>query len=302
MDRGGCELQQVKPGVPNRAIAAARPLGADLVVRRASHLIAAQSRNLWVLHKRLAVRLIALFLVAAIAAPSLYYKNSIANYLVDASGRISSLFAQAGLSVTELSLSGYALTNEDLLFSAVGLEPKLSLVNFDAEAARIRLEALPSIQEATIRKIYPNTLIVELVEKEPVAIWTVDGVNFAIDSFGKRIAPVAAPIAGLPLFVGDGAADNVPAMIALLNKYPRLNDGLLASSRIGDRRWDLIYDFGLRIMLPETGTASAMERLLTLQEKYQVFERDIAVLDMRLAEYIAVRPVDQTMTDTAERE
>lgn len=302
MDRGGCKLQQVKPGVPNRAIAAARPLGADLVVRRASHLIAAQSRNLWVLHKRLAVRLIALFLVAAIAAPSLYYKNSIANYLVDASGRVSSLFAQAGLSVTELSLSGYALTNEDLLFSAVGLEPKLSLVNFDAEAARIRLEALPSIQEATIRKIYPNTLIVELVEKEPVAIWTVDGVNFAIDSFGKRIAPVAAPIAGLPLFVGDGAADNVPAMIALLNKYPRLNDGLLASSRIGDRRWDLIYDFGLRIMLPETGTANAMERLLTMQEKYQVFERDIAVLDLRLAEYIAIRPVDRTMTDTAERE
>jgi len=295
-------LQQIKPEHSGRSIALAKPLGADLVVRRATHLIAAQSRNLWVLHKQLAVRIIALLLVASIGAVGVANRGHMANYLADMSTRVSSLFAQAGLSVAELSLSGYALTNEELIFGAVGLESNLSLVNFDAEAARIRLEALPSIESATIRKIYPSSLIVELVEKQPVAIWTVDGVNFAIDGKGNRIAPVETPIEGLPLFVGDGAADDVPAMIAMLNKFPDLTEGLLASSRIADRRWDLIYDFGLRVMLPETDATMAMEQLLTLQEQHQIFERDISVLDLRLKDYIAVRAVDRSPVEGAEVE
>lgn len=300
MDRGGRELQQIKADKPSQAIAVAKPLGADLVVRRATHLIAAQSRNLWVLHKQLAVRLIALLLVASIGAAGIANRAHIANYVQDFSGRVSALFAQAGLSVAELSLSGYALTNEELLFGAVGLEPNLSLVNFDAEAARVRLEALPSIESATIRKVYPNSLIVELVEKQPVAIWTVDGVNFAIDGAGKRIAPVETAIEGLPLFVGDGAADDVPKMIELLKQFPTLNEGLLASSRIGDRRWDLIYDSGLRIMLPEIGADAALSQVVAMDNEHQLFERDIAILDMRLKDYIAVRPVDRTPVEAPE--
>ncbi|WP_299347693.1 cell division protein FtsQ/DivIB [uncultured Maritalea sp.] len=295
-------MQQVKPEHSSQSIAVAKPLGADLVVRRATHLFVAQSRNLWVLHKQLAVRLIALVLVVSIGAAGIAYRGHIGNYLIDVSGRVSALFAQAGLSVAELSLSGYALTNEDLLFGAVGLESSRSLVSFDAEAARLRLEALPSIESATIRKVYPNSLIVDLVEKQPVAIWTVDGVNFAIDSNGDKISPVEMPIEGLPLFVGDGAADDVPEMIALLAQFPDLNEGLLASSRIGDRRWDLIYDVGLRVMLPETNVAKAMEKLMQLQSQDQVFERDIAVLDLRLNDYIAVRPVDRTPVEGAEVE
>ncbi|MCZ4272579.1 cell division protein FtsQ/DivIB [Maritalea porphyrae] len=295
-------MQQVKPEHSSQSIAVAKPLGADLVVRRATHLFVAQSRNLWVLHKQLAVRLIALVLVVSIGAAGIAYRGHIGNYLIDVSGRVSALFAQAGLSVAELSLSGYALTNEDLLFGAVGLESSRSLVSFDAEAARLRLEALPSIESATIRKVYPNSLIVDLVEKQPVAIWTVDGVNFAIDGNGDKISPVDMPIEGLPLFVGDGAADDVPEMIALLAQFPDLNEGLLASSRIGDRRWDLIYDVGLRVMLPETKVAKAMEKLMQLQSQDQVFERDIAVLDLRLNDYIAVRPVDRTPAEGAEVE
>ncbi|MGJ8528154.1 cell division protein FtsQ/DivIB [Maritalea sp.] len=287
-------MQQIKRDRTGKAIAMAQPLGADLIFRRATHVVVARWRNLWVLHKRLAVRLIALLLVAGIGAAGLYSRNHLANYWSDVSGGTSALFAQAGLSVAELSLSGYALTNEELLFEAVGLEANLSLVNFDADAARLRLEALPSIETATIRKIYPNSLIVDLTEKKPVAIWIVDGVNFAIDQNGNRIAPIETPIEGLPMFIGDGAADDVPAFITMLNKFPALTEGLLASSRIGDRRWDLIYDFGLRIMLPETGVEQALTQIAQLETEQQLFARDIEVLDMRIADYLAVRVVDRT--------
>lgn len=56
-----------------------------------------------VLHKQLAVRLIALLLVAGIGAAGIANRTHIANYVQDFSGRVSALFAQAGLSVAELS-------------------------------------------------------------------------------------------------------------------------------------------------------------------------------------------------------
>jgi len=294
MDRGGRKLQQIREQSTSRAIAIAKPAGPDFLLRRTTQLVKIKTQNVWVLHKQLAVRLIALLLVAALGTVLIANRQNIANYAADFVARSSTVFAQAGLSVAELSLSGYALTSEDLLFETVGLQANPSLVNFDAVTARERLEALPSIETATIRKIYPNSLIVELVEKHPVAIWTVDGVNFAIDAKGERIAPVSAMIEGLPQFIGDGAADDVPAMISTMAEFPTLQEGLLASSRIGDRRWDLIYDSGMRIMLPEANVVAALTSVADLDQRYDIFLRDIELLDMRLNDYVAVRLTDRT--------
>ena len=284
-------MQQVKRKKEARALAIVAPMEGGAIVRRAPSALRVRAKHVWVLHKQLAVRLLALLLVVCIGAVGIANRNIIANYVADLSDRGSALFAQAGLSVAQISLSGYALTSEEELFQAIGLEPHQSIMDFDAEAARERLLSMPSITSASIRKIYPNQLIVELDEKQPLAIWTVDGVNFAIDADGQRIASVSVPIMGLPLFIGDGASDDIPQMLNMLQSHEVLTDGLVASSRIGDRRWDLIYDNGVRIMLPETGVAAAMSQAATLIEKHQIFDRDIAAIDLRVSDFVAIRPV-----------
>ncbi|MCF4098925.1 cell division protein FtsQ/DivIB [Maritalea mediterranea] len=283
-----------------RALALPAPMRQLPALRKTSQLVA-RGQRAWVLHKRLGVQLVALMLVVLILGVGMINRNHLVNGATLLTERAASLFAQAGLAVSEVSLSGYGLTKEEDLFEAIGLQGNISLVNFDAEAARQRIEALPSIESATIRKIYPNSLNIELVEKTPIAVWRIDGVSFAIDKKGDKLVSLEqGGIDGLPLFIGDGAADDAAMLIEMLKPYELLQQDLLAASRIGDRRWDLIYESGLRIMLPENGVDQAMAKIVELDAEKQLLSRDIEILDFRLKDFIAVRPVDRTGTDQDE--
>jgi len=199
-------------------------------------------------------------------------------------------FAEAGLSVGEISISGQTLTSEQEIFDALGIQPDTSTLAFDVEAARSRIAELPAIDTVTVRKTYPADVSVSVTEKTPVARWRVDGITFVIDSSGTQIGEDFGAYSDLPLVIGDGAADDALVMIMALNHFPQLQSGLVALSRIADRRWDMIYDTGLRIQLPEQGVAQALAKLTGYQSDYQLLDRDVSVIDLRVDAVVAVRP------------
>lgn len=199
-------------------------------------------------------------------------------------------FADAGFAIGEISIAGQVLTSEQAIFDALGVEPHTSTVSFDVEAARQRIADLPAIDTVSVRKTYPGDLIVTVTEKVPVARWRIDGITFVVDATGEQIGNARGAYGDLPLVVGDGANDDAMVMIRALGQYPVLSEGLVALSRIADRRWDLIYDTGLRVQLPELGVAQALRKLEAYQADYQLLDRDVTVIDLRVANLVAVRP------------
>ena len=199
-------------------------------------------------------------------------------------------FADAGLAVGEISISGQTLTSEQAIFDALGIQPETSTLAFDVEAARERIAELPAIDTVTVRKTYPADVTVSVTERVPVARWRVDGVTFVIDSTGAQIGEDGGAYSDLPLVIGDGAADDALVMIRALDHVPQLQNGLVALSRIADRRWDMIYDTGLRTQLPEQGVAQALVKLAGYQSQYQLLDRDVSVIDLRVDALVAVRP------------
>jgi len=199
-------------------------------------------------------------------------------------------FADAGLAVGEISISGQTLTPEQAIFDALGIQPDTSTLAFDVEAARGRIAELPAIDTVTVRKTYPADVTVSVTERVPVARWRVDGITFVIDSTGVQIGEDRGAYGDLPLVIGDGAADDAMVMIRALDRFPQLQNGLVALSRIADRRWDMIYDTGLRVQLPENGVAQALGKLNSYQSEYQLLDRDVTVIDLRVDSVVAVRP------------
>ncbi|QQR40184.1 cell division protein FtsQ/DivIB [Devosia rhizoryzae] len=199
-------------------------------------------------------------------------------------------FAQAGLAIGEISLQGQTLTSEQDIFDALGIQPHTSTLSFDVDAARQRVAELPAVESVIVRKTYPGDVAVHIVEKKPIARWRVDGITFVIDGDGDQIGEDGGAYGDLPLVIGDGAADDALVMIRAMENFPSLKDGLIAISRIADRRWDLLYDTGLRIQLPEQGVAQAMTKLVSYQDQYQLLDRDIAIIDLRIETVVAVRP------------
>lgn len=246
--------------------------------------------HVWILHRRILVRLLAAGLVLLFITGVYEMRENIAAGAATLGGVLQGEFADAGFGVNEIEITGQTLTRETEIFKALAIEPRTSTVNFDAEAARARIAELPSVDAVTIKKVYPGHLIVSITEKVPVARWRVDGVTFVVDAAGEQIGEDLGAYAELPLVVGDGAADDALVMIRALDRFESLKQGLVALSRIGDRRWDMIFSNGLRVQLPEQGVAQALTQLTELQQRYRLLDRDVTLIDLRVPAMLALRP------------
>ncbi|MBB4051612.1 cell division protein FtsQ [Devosia subaequoris] len=290
-------MQQVKSETLLAGARVVDPRALPVLIHRPRHKLANHINRALVLHGGLIRRgaMIAMVLAAGFA---LFQMREPIGQLGNTLGGIAQgNFAQAGLAIGEISISGQTLTAEQDIFDALGIQPHTSTLGFDVEAARQRVAELPAVEEVIVRKTYPGDVDVLITEKAPVARWAVDGVTFLIDGRGEQIAEASPAYSGLPLVIGDGAADDALVMIRALNGFPLLQDGLVALSRIADRRWDMIFDTGLRVQLPEQGVAQAMARLVTYQQDYQLLDRDVSVIDLRVDSVVAVRP-NKTDEDT----
>jgi len=283
-------LQQVKPSVMTANAVVVDPRRLPVPIRRHRGRLAVRVSHAWVLHRPRVLR--SLMAVAVVAAAFGIYEAR--NPIVAGAQSLYTLaqgeFAEAGFGVQAIEITGQALTQEADIMAALALDPKVSTLNFDAEAARARIQALPSVESATVRKIYPGRVVVSIVERVPVARWRVDGVTFVVDGSGAQIGEDKGAYGDLPLVIGDGAANDALVMIRAMDRYDALKAHLAALSRIGDRRWDLIYDTGLRVQLPEQGVAQALDKLDSYQRDYALLDRDVTVIDLRVPQMVAVTP------------
>jgi cell division protein FtsQ len=76
----------------------------------------------------------------------------------------------------------------------------------DAATVRDKLKANPWIADATILKLYPGQLQIDIVERTAFALWQQDGRLSVISEDGAVLEPyVSRRFVSLPLVVGKGA-------------------------------------------------------------------------------------------------
>ncbi len=295
-------MQQVKSEAFLAGARVIDPRALPVPVRSPRRKLANNFGRAWVLHRKAMLRGVAIAALLATTAAVYELREPLGIGAAALGDVAQGRFAAAGLAIGEISISGQRLTSEQAIFDALGIEPHTSTVSFDVEAARQRIAELPAVSSVTVRKTYPGDVIVTITEKQPVARWRVDGITFVVDGSGEQIGEDRGAYGDLPLVVGDGANDDAMVMIRALDQYPDLRDGLVALSRIADRRWDLIYDTGLRVQLPELGVARALRNLETYQADYQLLDRDVTVIDLRVDTLVAVRPTKTEEELAAEEE
>jgi len=195
-----------------------------------------------------------------------------------------------GFNITNLTVTGHnQLTKEEVL-AAARVTGRSSLLFLDVDATRERLKANSWIADATVRKLLPGQLQIEIKEREPFAMWQKDRRLSVIADDGTVLEGFVAPqLLTLPLVVGRGAETRAKEFIALLDRFPAIRDQVRASILVGERRWNLRLKNGLDVRLPETGVAGALEQLVTLEREAKLLTRDIVAIDMRLSDRVTVR-------------
>jgi cell division protein FtsQ len=199
----------------------------------------------------------------------------------------------AGMRITSVSLSGQRQVSREEIFAAAGVTENSSLPFLDVAAARAKLEAIPWIAEATVRKLYPDRLQITVTEREAFALWQFEGKVSVIAADGTVLGAKVEPrFAALPFVVGKGAASRARDFLAVLDSQPVIRDQVRAVVLVAERRWNLRLKNGIDVRLPESGVASALETLARLDREKSLLSRDITAVDLRLSDRVTVRLSD----------
>jgi cell division protein FtsQ len=198
-----------------------------------------------------------------------------------------------GMRIATVSLSGQRQVSREEIFAAAGVTDHSSLLFLDVADARAKLEAIPWIAEATVRKLYPDRLQITVTEREPFALWQQQGKIKVIAADGTVLAEKVEPrLASLSFVVGNGAAVRARDFLAVLDKYPAIRDQVRASIYVAERRWNLRLKNGVDVRLPETDIEGALATLVRLDREKSLLSRDITAVDLRLADRLTVRLSD----------
>jgi cell division protein FtsQ len=195
-----------------------------------------------------------------------------------------------GLGIRVVTVSGATHMSERRILAIAGVDGKKSLLFFDVAQARARLEADPLIKQASVRKLYPNHIVIEIVERTPYAVWQKDGDVRAIAADGAPIDEIGdGRYADLPFVVGEGANGRVREFVGLLDAMDELKPRVGAGVLVDQRRWNLRLKSGLDVKLPESNPEAAIAELLTLQRQSRILDKDALSLDFRVPGRVFVR-------------
>ena len=196
----------------------------------------------------------------------------------------------AGFRITAVAINGRRQLTQDEVLGIGGVNGRSSLLFLDAAAVREKLKANPWIGEATVLKLYPGQLQIDIVERSAFALWQQDGRLSVISDDGAVLEPyVSRRFVSLPLVVGKGADTRARDFLSMLARYPQVRVATKAAILVGERRWNLRLQDGLDIRLPENDVGNALAALSKLDKEDRLFSRDIVAVDMRLPDRLIVQ-------------
>jgi len=212
--------------------------------------------------------------------------------LAAAADRALAASAALGLVVRDIEVEGRETTDAATIMAALAADRGTPILAVSPSRAKEKLESLPWVRSAAIERRLPDTLMVRLVERHPLAVWQHAGKHELIDREGAVI-PVKdlTRFARLPTVVGDDAPSHANALIDMLAREPELAARVTAAVRVDDRRWNLRVDNAIDVLLPETNPAEAWARLAELERADRLLQRDIQAVDMRLPDRLVLRTV-----------
>ncbi|MCO6050001.1 cell division protein FtsQ/DivIB [Mesorhizobium sp. RP14(2022)] len=204
---------------------------------------------------------------------------------------VKALTSRSGFAVDQVHVAGNHETSEIDILDQLEFDGWTSLVGFNVDSARERIASLPWIEKASVRKIYPSTVEVNVIEREPFAIWQHGTTLTVVKRSGEQITEYTGRAkAKLPLIVGEGAPEHAAEFVSMVAAdFPDIANRVRGYVRIGDRRWNLYLDNNVVVKLPEYDAKDALAKISQMESESGVLGRDILSVDLRLADRVVVQ-------------
>jgi cell division protein FtsQ len=206
---------------------------------------------------------------------------------------------EAGFAVKRVEIKGLNRMQRLPIYAVALDQPSMAMPLVDLDATRERLLRFGWVEEARVSRRLPDTLVVDIVERRPAAIWQHNQQLTLIDRTGVPLEPVRLEaMPDLPLVIGPAANRHASALNSLVAAAPHLKPQLAGASWIGGRRWDLRFQSGEVLALPEGQETAekALVQFARMDKMTQLLGRGLVRFDMRIPGKFIVRVSSQPGT------
>jgi cell division protein FtsQ len=199
---------------------------------------------------------------------------------------------RAGFEVKRVEVTGLNRMDRLTVYAIALDQHSMAMPLVDLDKVRSQLMRFGWIEDARVSRRLPDTLVVDVVERKPAAIWQHNQKLTLIDAKGvvlERVNPNAAP--DLPLMIGHNANREAVALNTLLSRAPSLKPALASATWVGDRRWDIQFHSGEVLALPEgeDKAGAALMRFAKIDGVERLLGRGFVRFDMRDPTKMVVR-------------
>lgn len=199
---------------------------------------------------------------------------------------------QAGFSLKHVEIKGANRVPQLEVYNIAFDQPNPAMPLIDLEATRQRLLRFGWVREARVSRRFPDTLVVDIVERRPAAIWQHNQRLSLIDRDGVVLEAVKMEaMPDLPLVIGPAANLHAGELGRLVDIAPQLKPMMAGATWLGGRRWDIRFQSGEVLALPEGEEAAkkAIAHFAKMDQATQLLGRGFVRFDMRVPGKFIVR-------------
>ena len=197
-----------------------------------------------------------------------------------------------GFVIERVDVMGEGRLSEEDVRRALNVYAGDYLFGIDMESAQKRVESLSWVDRAVVRRLWPDRIVVQIIERQPYALWQHQGEVKVVDVKGAAISNAdAARFTQLTLFVGEKAGEQAVDIRQMMGEFPQIAPRVESFVHVSGSRWDMVLNDGqMRVMLPEQNMRKALRQLHNLQTQTQILDRTIETIDMRLSDRLTLSP------------
>ena len=235
--------------------------------------------------------------IFALVAVVLWIIATLAGVPALARDQIAALSHNSGFELHNINVRGTDNLNELQVYQIALADRNRAMPFVDVQNLRERLLQLSWVEDARVSRQLPDTMVIDVVERKPVAVLAKADRLMLIDKDGVELEVVSAERAkGKLLLTGPGAGRQVAAFNELLDAAPAMRPHVRSGEWVGNRRWNLTFKTDQVLALPE-GKEQAAKALMTfaqLDGRNRLLGGKATAFDMRAPDRIYLRVPGRT--------
>ncbi|HEX8241164.1 MAG TPA: cell division protein FtsQ/DivIB [Allosphingosinicella sp.] len=207
-------------------------------------------------------------------------------------GTMGESVGEMGFAMKRVEIKGATHIRQIDVYNIAFDQPSMAMPLVDLEATRQRLLQFGWVRDARVSRRLPDTLVVDIVERRPAAIWQHNQRLALIDMDGVVLEAVRLDaMPDLPLLIGPAANLHAAELARLTQAAPNLKPAMAGASWVGGRRWDLRFQSGEVLALPEGEAAArkALTKFASMDQSVQLLGKGYVRIDMRDPRRMLVR-------------